>query len=67
MKKNPKILVIIAHRGIGDLIYHLPLLRSLHASFGQRLILISNKVNNCHHVFKDEKFVKKFTILTIQD
>lgn len=59
MKKNPKILVIIAHRGIGDLIYHLPLLRSLHASFGQKLILISNKVNNCHYVFKDEKFVKK--------
>ena len=59
MKKNPKILVIIAHRGIGDLIYHLPLLRSLHASFGQKLILISNKVNNCHHVFKDETFAKK--------
>ena len=33
MKK--KILVIIGARGIGDLIYHLPLLRSLHLTHKQ--------------------------------
>lgn len=59
MKKNLKILVIIAHRGIGDLIYHLPLLRSLHASYRTKLILLSNKVNNSKKVYKFEKFFEK--------
>ena len=59
MNKNPKILVIIAFRGIGDLIYHLPLLRSLHASYKTKLIILSNKVNNAKHVYKNESFVKK--------
>ena len=34
MKK--RLLVIIGARGIGDLIYHLPLLRSLHLSFKKK-------------------------------
>ena len=37
MKKN--ILVIIGARGIGDLIYHLPLLRSLYQSYNQKVII----------------------------
>ncbi len=57
MKK--KILVIIGARGIGDLIYHLPLLRSLHATYGQKLIILSNKVNQSKEVFKNENFFKK--------
>ncbi len=57
MKK--KILVIIGARGIGDLIYHLPLLRSLYKSYGQKLIILSNKVNQSKEVFKNEDFFKK--------
>jgi len=57
MKK--KILVIIGARGIGDLIYHLPLLRSLHLSYGQKLIILSNKVNQSREVFKNEIFFEK--------
>ncbi len=57
MKK--KILVIIGARGIGDLIYHLPLLRSLHATYGQKIIILSNKVNQSKEVFKNETFLKK--------
>ncbi len=53
MKKN---LVIIAARGIGDLIYHLPLLRSLYQSYKEKLILISNKVNHSKEVYKFENF-----------
>lgn len=59
MNKNPKITVIIAHRGIGDLIYHLPLLRSLHETFETKLTILSNKVNNSKFVFKNEKFLKE--------
>ena len=57
MKK--KLLVIIGARGIGDLIYHLPLLRSLHKSYKEKIIILSNKVNQAGEVYKNEKFVKK--------
>ena len=54
-----KIGVIIGARGIGDLIYHLPLLRSLHKSYKNKLIIFSNIVNKSPEVFKDEFFFKK--------
>ena len=57
MKK--KILVIIGARGIGDLIYHLPLLRSLHLTYQQKLIILSNKVNQSKEVFKNEIFFER--------
>ena len=57
MKK--KLLVIIGARGIGDLIYHLPLLRSLHKSYKEKIIILSNRVNQAGEVYKNEKFVKK--------
>ena len=53
MKKN---LVIIAARGIGDLIYHLPLLRSLYECYNQKLTIISNQVNHAKEVYKFEDF-----------
>ena len=56
MKKS---LVIIAARGLGDLIYHLPLLRSLYESYGEKLIIFSNQVNQSKEVYKHEKFYKK--------
>tara|TARA_B100001123_G_C15254721_1_gene1004232 strand:- start:839 stop:1783 length:945 start_codon:yes stop_codon:yes gene_type:complete len=56
MKKN---MVIIAARGIGDLIYHLPLLRSLYASYNQKLVIISNKVNHSKEIYKYETFYEK--------
>jgi len=54
-----KTLVIIAARGIGDLIYHLPLLRSLYESYKEKLIILSNKVNHSKEVFKFEAFYKE--------
>lgn len=54
-----KIAVIIGARGIGDLIYHLPLLRSLYKSYNHKLIIFSNKVNKANQVFENEKFVNK--------
>tara|TARA_Y100000590_G_scaffold158979_1_gene182378 strand:+ start:448 stop:1374 length:927 start_codon:yes stop_codon:yes gene_type:complete len=53
MKKN---LVIIPARGLGDLIYHLPLLRSLYESYKEKIIIISNKVNQAKEVYKYENF-----------
>ena len=57
MKK--KILVIIGGRGIGDLIYHLPLLRSLHKTYGKKINIFSNKVNQATEVYKNENFYEK--------
>ena len=54
-----KTLVIIAARGIGDLIYHLPLLRSLYESYREKLIILSNKVNHSKEVYKLENFHKE--------
>ena len=54
-----KTLVIIAARGIGDLIYHLPLLRSLYESYKEKLIILSNKVNHSKEVYKFETFYKE--------
>ena len=54
-----KSLVIIAARGIGDLIYHLPLLRSMYESYKEKLIIISNKVNHSKEIYKYEKFYKE--------
>ena len=56
MKKN---MVIIAARGIGDLIFHLPLLRSLYESYEEKLIIVSNKVNHAKEIYKYEKFHKE--------
>ncbi len=57
MKK--KILVIIGGRGIGDLIYHLPLLKSLYKSYGKKIYIFSNKVNQAKQVFRNENFYEK--------
>ena len=50
------ILVITGARGIGDLIYQLPLLRSLYLTYKTKLILVSNKVNKAKDVYKHEDF-----------
>jgi ADP-heptose:LPS heptosyltransferase len=56
---DQKILVIIGGRGIGDLIYHLPLLNSLYASYKSKLLILSNNINQSKEVFKNENFYKK--------
>ena len=54
-----KIIVISGARGIGDLIYQLPLLRSLYLTYETKLILISNEVNRAKEVYKYEDFYKE--------
>ncbi len=54
-----KILVIIGGRGIGDLIYHLPLLNSLYESYKSKLLILSNNINQSKEVFKYENFYEK--------
>ena len=64
--KIKKILVVIAHRGIGDLIYHLPLLRSLSKKYETKIDLLSNKVNKAKDVYKDENFVNSINYFNFE-
>ncbi len=54
-----KIIVIIPHRGIGDAIFHIPLLRALSLTYKNKLIIISNQVNHAKEIFKNQIFYKK--------
>jgi ADP-heptose:LPS heptosyltransferase len=57
--KIKKILIIIPHRGIGDVIYHLPLLKSLYSHFNSKITIISNSVNKSKEILYKENFLKK--------
>jgi len=57
--KIKTILVIIPHRGIGDVIYHLPLLKTLYENYNTKITVISNKVNKSKDILREEVFLKK--------
>jgi len=54
-----KIVVIVPYRGIGDVIFHIPLLRALFFKYKTKLVIISNQVNHSNEIFKNEIFHKK--------
>ena len=54
-----KTLVIIGARGIGDLIYHLPLLRSLYKTNKKKVHILSNRVSQAKDVFINENFYEE--------
>lgn len=56
-----KIVLIIPYRGIGDLIFHLPLIRSLYKKYNSKINIITNKVNKAKFLLKYEIGVKKIT------
>jgi ADP-heptose:LPS heptosyltransferase len=53
------IVVIIPHRGIGDVIYHLPLLKTLYKNYNTKITVISNHENKSKNILKKEDFLKK--------
>jgi len=57
--KIKKILIIIPHRGIGDVIYHLPLLKTLFKNYNTKITIISNKENKSKDILKEESFLGK--------
>jgi ADP-heptose:LPS heptosyltransferase len=60
MNINTKtIVVIIAHRRIGDVIYHLPLLKTLYKNYNTKITIISNKANKSKNILEKEDFLKK--------
>ena len=57
--KIKAIVVIIPHRGIGDVIYHLPLLKTLYKNYNTKITIISNKENKSKDILKQESFLRK--------
>ena len=54
-----KILVISAYRGIGDLIFHLPLFRYLNKKFKTKINLITVHNTKAKYILKKEKIISK--------
>ena len=54
-----KILVISAYRGIGDLIFHLPLFKYLNKKFKTKINLITVHNTKAKYILKKEKIISK--------
>ena len=54
-----KIVLIIPYRGIGDLIFHIPLIRGLSQKFNTKINILTNKVNKAKNLLKNELSIKK--------
>jgi ADP-heptose:LPS heptosyltransferase len=50
-----KIVLINPYRGIGDLIFHLPLIKGLFNKYKKKIILLTNKNNKAKQLLKNEK------------
>ena len=60
---NKKIILVIPYRGIGDLIFHLPLLRGLYAKYKSKIIVITNSSNKAKFLLKEEISIKKIVYI----
>lgn len=61
-----KIILIIPYRGIGDLIFHLPLMRGLYQKYNSKLILITNSSNKAKFLLKNEELIKKIEYINFE-
>ena len=61
-----KIVLVIPYRGIGDLIFHIPLIRGLSRKYGSKIIILTNKVNKAKNLLKNEISVGKIEYISFQ-
>ena len=61
-----KIILIIPYRGIGDVVFHLPLIRGLSKKYNSKLIIITNPSNKAKILLKDEKSIKKIEYISFE-
>ena len=63
---NKKIILVIPYRGIGDLIFHLPLLRGLYNKFKSKIIIVTNSANKAKFLLKKEVSVKRIDYINFE-
>ena len=56
---NYKIVLINPYRGIGDLIFHIPLFKALNHKFKSKIILLTNSSNRAKELLKNESYIDK--------
>ena len=61
-----KIVLIIPYRGIGDLIFHIPLIRGLSKNYKTKINIITNKVNKAKNLLKKETSIRKIDYISFQ-
>ena len=61
-----KIILVIPYRGIGDLIFHIPLIRGLSKNYNTKITIITNKVNKAKNLLKNDSSVKKVEYISFQ-
>ena len=61
-----KILLIIPYRGIGDLIFHIPLIRGLYKKYNSKIDILTNEVNRAKNLLRNEKTVNKIFYVNFQ-
>ena len=61
-----KIILIIPYRGIGDLIFHLPLIRGISKEYNTKINILTNKVNKAKNLLVNETSIKKIEYISFQ-
>ena len=61
-----KIVLVIPYRGIGDLIFHIPLIRGLSRKYSSKVIILTNKVNKAKNLLKNETSISKIEYISFQ-
>ena len=63
---NKKIILVIPYRGIGDLIFHIPLMRGLYKKYKSKIVIITNSANKAKFILKKETSIKKIIYINFQ-
>tara|TARA_B100001121_G_scaffold302437_1_gene315050 strand:- start:228 stop:1115 length:888 start_codon:yes stop_codon:yes gene_type:complete len=61
-----KIILVIPYRGIGDLIFHIPLIRGLYTKYKTKIYIITNKVNKAKSLLSNETSIKKIEYINFE-
>ena len=54
-----KIVIISPYRGIGDIIFHIPLFNGLYKKYKSKLIIITNSASKAKFLLKNQKYIRK--------
>ena len=57
MANLKKILFVIPYRGIGDIIYHVPIFKALYKKYNSKFTVITNKSNKANYLISQENYI----------
>ena len=61
-----KIVLVIPYRGIGDLIFHIPLIKGLSLRYNTKINIITNKVNKAKNLLKNQRSIKNIEYINFK-